>query len=195
MIHLYMYDSIKNKIIILLLILFSFMQPCIGQDLMTEKSIKIKLEQYYDVNGYIFPKETLLPLASVRGKQRFQPTIEEVTEAEKIIRQIIYMILGENELFMNRYNNYTRHYYRQYYGFINDNGEKIVIVKMVDAEFPEPYDTNLIASGPIFHTGFGPPHYRVFHINLISRALEPKSDPLLDSEWFLYRRETYQKPD
>lgn len=115
-----------NKLILPLLILFI---PLIG----FSQSKIISLEEYYSGKGVIFNKEYMSLLEIKDLKKAYTPTIDDVKKVETIFLNKYNSERGKQNL--TKVNNPKKHfckYNRQYLGYIDSNGDTIVIVNMLN---------------------------------------------------------------
>lgn len=86
------------------------------------------------IEGYIFPKEYILIIPSANEKERFTPTKQNIFEVESIIKDQLSTI---NKSLTNQIkgcpivNRNLKKYKRQYFGFIDANGDSIVWVNFI----------------------------------------------------------------
>lgn len=116
-------------------------------------------------DGYIFSKDHFALISIENQKGRYTPTKEEIMEIEKLLQKQLCKI---NKSLINQgndcpiihksLNNYTR----QYVGFINQNGDKIIWINFIWKT--KSNDDNL--SKEIFSASDGCSHYWNVKVNL-----------------------------
>lgn len=95
------------------------------------KSVKIKEKKF---TGWIFYQEVDFPIPIPDLNSRFTPAKYEIIEAEKIIRNYIS---NENKILINQGHGFPiihkklYKYKRQYFGYINREGEKVIWVNCI----------------------------------------------------------------
>lgn len=88
--------------------------------------------------GYIFNKEFFILLTIKNQKVRYTPNSEDITNAEQIISQKLYRI---NRKRINQaspcpiIHENLKNYERQYFGFINRRGEKIIWINYIIKDY------------------------------------------------------------
>lgn len=98
---------------------------------------KAQLIKGIKFEGYIFPKSNIIdadwmPLHEV--KERYTPTAEDITTAEEILTK---QLKGTNTQLVNQrkgcpvIHENLKKYKRQYFGYINNSGEKIIWINLV----------------------------------------------------------------
>ncbi len=88
----------------------------------------IEIKEYYDGKGAIFPASTYYFPKVSKLKEKFTPKLEEVIYAEKLIYDEIEHISGEDQHYAKEMTEKLRKkYYRQYFGYIEPDGSKIII--------------------------------------------------------------------
>ena len=92
----------------------------------------IHLPSYYKEKGVIFSKEYSVGIEMRNLQSRYTPTKDDITEAEKVLNAKYNEIRNANVdtkiLFCN--------WVRQYVGLIDNNGNKNIIVQLIDNTKP-----------------------------------------------------------
>lgn len=114
--------------------------------------------------------------------------MQEVTEAESILKHLLHMILGYSDYYVPISDSCVRKYHRQYLGYFNQNGNHVVRILMYDfTKVKESDEYYLEFSKKILVSLESDTEYlyRSFLINLDTREIEKGSSQLLDEFWFL----------
>lgn len=93
--------------------------------------IEVEMSDQYRVDGYIFPLNADLP-KPLNTMSRYTPTIDEVRTAEKIFRSEYNKVTGD----ATDPGVYYAKFVRQYVGYIAPNGEKKVLIQLVNNKKP-----------------------------------------------------------
>lgn len=100
----------------------------------TSKKVQIiLLSDYYKQEGVIFSKEADVRLDLHNAKERYTPSVDDIKKAE--------------DIFFKDYNSFTKqnintkkvfcNYLRQYVGFIDNNGDKKIVMQLIDNSKPK----------------------------------------------------------
>ncbi|MCF6351141.1 MAG: hypothetical protein L3J23_08975 [Flavobacteriaceae bacterium] len=123
----------RKTILVLIILSFFINSCCINKITLEEKEewnkeiygeepflknqippVKINLKEFYDYDGYIFPKEY-----DSGWKKKFTPTIVDIKKAE------IILSIEHNSL--SQFKNVKfRKWYRQYIGYYNSHNKKVI---------------------------------------------------------------------
>jgi hypothetical protein len=113
--------------------MFGVMQICNAQ---TNEEVSYIKDKCYE--GYVFPKENIIDadwMPFFNMKERFTPTVDDIIKAENILME---QLRGINEkTLMNQgkgcpiVHKKINRYKRQYFGYINNEGEKIIWINFI----------------------------------------------------------------
>lgn len=140
----------------------------------------IELKDYFDHLGAIVNREYESKASTFYKKERFTPNIEQVNDAEKVMQHLVSMVMGSYADGRKGALKKLRKYYRHYIGYINNSGEKVIVLWMVDPKAFEKnklldeWKTRLISMSGSFDDKY----LRIYSINLQTRELEETSDSL-----------------
>ena len=136
-----------NRFIALLKIVSLFNLVCpfsFGQTSQTSsnsKSTIIKLDSLYKGYGVVFSQDNNPGIVISDLKQRYTPSVAEITAAEQIfLSQYNKANKAEparkNAKHINNPKSYFNKYYRQYIGFIDNRGNKNILIHLIDFSKP-----------------------------------------------------------
>lgn len=114
----------NGSFINILLIVFNLVfinlndQKCYGQE-----SEIVRVQKLFKFTGYIFPNDAKYAIPGIYTTERYTPTKKDIERVENIINQY----LQENKEFKKRIG-HLRRFKRQYVGYKNAEGEKIIWV-------------------------------------------------------------------
>lgn len=104
-----------------LLLIPIWSMPLLGQEL----AIDTEGKQY---KGYIFPKSLYIPLKLTDLKVRYSPTIQDINDAELILKKEINDMVRKKK---GKIKSQTlKSYTRQYVGYINNKGDTIIYINL-----------------------------------------------------------------
>jgi hypothetical protein len=93
----------------------------------TQEAILMKGKGY---TGYIFRKEHFVFMTVENQKERFTPSKEDIAYAEILLEESIHNYLKSEKIHTSYIKQNTlKEYKRQYVGFINNHGDKIIFIK------------------------------------------------------------------
>lgn len=107
-----------------------------AQDNNTDTSgqfIIIHLPTYYKEEGVIFRKDYVVGIEMRNSQSRYTPTKDDITKAEEIFNDK-YNEMGKTDIDTKK--NFC-HWIRQYVGLIDSNGNKNIIVQLIDNTKPK----------------------------------------------------------
>lgn len=98
--------------------------------------------------GYIFPKEYMMEVPFENMKERFTPTYQDVILVESIVKEQLVVInssrlnqIGGNPVIHKE----LRIYKRQYVGYIDTNGDRIVWINFIwKREIPKTWNKDIL---------------------------------------------------
>lgn len=110
---------------------------------------------------------------------RFTPTIEQVNEAEKMLGEQIHILFQSDVRlkYVDRIPNYPkefRKWNRQYFGYINSHGEKLVVIHLLNFTNKRKARSNFPSWNKEFIVGFGEfyeKNVRLYQYNLVQRII------------------------
>jgi hypothetical protein len=119
----------KKIALIIIIITLNIDFYCQEEVIFTDSVQTIRLPEYYDGMGAIFPASAKIWPRLSKVKERFTPTIEEVSLAEKLIYNEVNNYYRNDTTVINAFLFKLRYYYyRQYFGYIEYDGSKIIVV-------------------------------------------------------------------
>lgn len=98
----------------------------------TKKINMVYLPDYYKEKGVIFNKDYVVGIDMKQLQSRYTPTKEDVTKAEEIFNKK-YNELQKKNVDTKKF---FCHWVRQYVGLIDSNGNKNIIVQLIDNTKP-----------------------------------------------------------
>jgi len=90
--------------------------------------------QQKSFDGYIFSKDHFILISVENQQERYTPSKEDVIQVERLIRRNLWKV---NNRLINQggscpiIHKNLKNYIRQYFGFVNKNGEKIIRINFV----------------------------------------------------------------
>lgn len=157
-----------------------------AQSNVQSKYEKIELKEYYDNFGIIFSQSYPFATNYFPFEKRYTPSKEDIEKGESILSHLVSMMFGNYNIARNFAVQKLRVCHRQYVGFINEKNEKLLFVEMVDLRDEKAkYLFDQLYTGPIMIFDAFTEYYRCFIVNLDTKELDPKSDPLIDEYWFI----------
>ena len=96
----------------------------------------IQLPNFFDTDGIVFTKDETRG-SFLYGKDRFTPTKVEVEKAEGILNHLVDMGFAGNRDGYRVASRLMHVYRRQYAGYVNDQGQKIVLIVMTTPGFDD----------------------------------------------------------
>jgi hypothetical protein len=118
-----------------------------------------------EFDGYIFGKDHFVLISVENQKERYTPTKEDIIKAEKLIKRDLRKA---NKSLMNQgescpiIHENLKCYTRQYFGFVNQQGEKIIWINFVW----KTKSIEAILSKDLFNVLDGCSHYWNINVNL-----------------------------
>jgi hypothetical protein len=176
-----------NILIILIIFLITNLSESVAQETDQSEFQIINLKEFYNTQGAIVPESDTSPFSTPKNVKKFTPGIEEIIEAESILKNMLYMIIGYSEYYIPVLEKRIRNLYRHYVGWENEDGDKIISIIMYD--FTEVNDLIKHLSDwrkRILLSLEQNKEYldRIFYINLNNQELERGSSGLIDDYWF-----------
>lgn len=134
----------------------------------------INLPEYFKEMGVIFSKDYVIGIEMQNFQSRYTPTKDDIVKAEKILGEKYNEIRTKNI----DAKAFFCHWVRQYVGLIDINGNKNVIVQLIDNKKPRKINRLLGKEWEFdFVTMLSDDFYRVstrFRINLDTRGISDK---------------------
>lgn len=123
----------KNYLLFFLLLVGTIMNSQAQNTNDTTKKINvIHLPNYYKEPGIIFNKDYVVGIDMKQLKSRYTPTIDDIIKAEEILSKKYNEVQKTN---VDTKNFFCR-WVRQYIGLIDSNGNKNIIVQLIDNTKP-----------------------------------------------------------
>jgi hypothetical protein len=125
-----------NRILVSL-IAFFWATNLIGQTVsfpFKNDSSLIRIREYYSNYGKIFNNEQNAVLSSIKIKDNFKPSVEDIIMAEKLMEKKYSDLIKSDErtksLIGTEYKGHYNKFYRQYIGIEDDIGDKIIFIQL-----------------------------------------------------------------
>ena len=172
----------KLKLFAFFFIIFSLDVSLFCQNLSVHEFEQIELNEFYDTKGVIIPDSISHYMVS---EKRFTPSIDEVIEAEKTFRDLVYTMVAHNDYYTEMFDKQIRKYYRQYIGFVK-NGNRIINIIMYDFSVGDSVECMKKFRTEIIYPNCGYPKkvlWRYYFMDITSKTHFKGSSSLLDQYW------------
>lgn len=140
---------------------------------------RIQLPEYYKGEGIIFPESYSHSITLQHVKERMTPTKDQVKQAEQIFIEKYNSTMGNDPRVLGfkpveDVKNKFREYNRQYLGYIDQNGDKVILIQLLNFENRRKAKKNFPNWQNEFITGFGDFYERnvtIFTVNISDKTL------------------------
>ena len=120
----------RNYILFLCVVLVSGINAQMKDNitLTNKKNVIVYLSNYYKEKGVIFDKDYVVGIDMVNLKYRYKPTVDDVTKSEDVFNKQYNQLQGKNVDVKKFFCKWVR----QYVGLVDSNGNKNIIVQLIE---------------------------------------------------------------